>query len=129
MTAPVPATAATDYIVVTDLHGLTPDTEYFYRGVVSEDGSEWVRGAVGRFRTAPVAPRAFQLAWSGDMEAGHRPYAILDHVTALHPDFFVMVGDTMYADVPKDRFVPALAHYRVRHRVSRGRTRGRHDRA
>lgn len=119
LTTPVAATEATDGTVVTDLSGLTPDTEYFYRGVVSDDGSDAVKGAIGRFRTAPTAPREFQFAWSGDMEAGHRPYALLDHVTALHPDFFLMVGDTMYADVPKAQFVPALAHYRAKHRENR----------
>ena len=119
MTPPVPATGATDYTVVTELVDLTPDTEYFYRGLVSDDGGEWIRGAIGRFRTAPVTLREFVFAWSGDMEAGHRPFALLDHVTALRPEFFLMVGDTMYADVPKQRFVASLAHYRAKHRENR----------
>ena len=119
MTTPVLATEATDNTVVSHLVGLTPDTEYFYRGVVSDGGGDPVTGTIGRFRTPPTGPREFQFAWSGDMEAGHRPFALLDHVTALRPDFFVMVGDTMYADVPKEEFVASLAHYRAKHRENR----------
>ena len=119
MMAPGLATPASDYTVVTGLGGLTPDTEYFYRGVVSEEGSDPVQGSIGRFRTAPTAAREFRFAWSGDMEGGRRPFAILDHVTALRPDFFLMLGDTIYADIPKDKFVPSLAHYRAKHREIR----------
>jgi alkaline phosphatase D len=119
LTAPVVATEATDYTVVSDLTDLAPDTPYYYRGLVSSDDGEWVKGPIGRFRTAPASPREFRFAWSGDMEAGHRPFALFDHVTAQAPDFFLMVGDTMYADVPKERFVASLAHYRSKHRENR----------
>ena len=119
LTEPVVAADATDSTVLSDLSDLAPDTQYFYRGVVSVDGSEWVKGPVGRFRTAPASPREFRFAWSGDMEAGHRPFALFDRVIAQRPDFFLMVGDTMYADVPKERFVASLAHYRAKHRENR----------
>jgi alkaline phosphatase D len=119
LTAPVVATDGTDSTVVTELTDLAPDTPYFYRGLVSADGADWVKGPVGRFRTAPARPRDFRFAWSGDMEAGHRPFTLLDRVAAQTPDFFLMVGDTMYADVPREKFVASLDHYRSKHRENR----------
>lgn len=119
LTAPVPATDATDYTVVIELTGLTPGTEYVYRGVVSDDGKDLVRGKVGRFRTAPDTAKEFRFAWSADMEAGHQPFKILDSVARMQPDFFLMLGDTMYADHPKNRFVASLRHYRYKHRENR----------
>ena len=119
LTAPMASTDATDYTVVTELSGLTPGTEYFYRGVVSDDGKDLVRGKIGRFRTAPDSAKELVFAWSADMEAGHQPFKILDGVAKLRPDFFLMLGDTMYADHPKNRFVAALRHYRYKHRENR----------
>lgn len=115
----VDAAATTDYTVVTELRGLVPDTEYFYRGVVSDSGKEPVRGVVGRFRTAPENVKEFRFAWSADMEAGHQPFKLLDSVARQRPDFFLHLGDMIYADVPKNRFAASLGHYRYKHRENR----------
>ena len=114
----LPARDATDFTVVTTVSGLSPDTEYFYRGVIGDGGTAG-KGAIGRFRTAPVTAREFRFAWSGDMEAGRQPFTLLDQATALRPEFFLMLGDTMYADVPRSAFRPTLAHYRAKHRENR----------
>ncbi|MGH2359378.1 MAG: alkaline phosphatase D family protein [bacterium] len=119
VTLPVSASSTTDYTVVTELRGLVPDTEYFYRGVVSDSGKDPVRGAVGRFRTAPETLKEFRFAWSADMEAGHQPFKLLDSVVGQRPDFFLHLGDMIYADVPKNRFVGSLSHYRYKHRENR----------
>ena len=111
----VSVTEATDFTLVTELTGLTPATSYFYRAVTSEGAG----GLVGHFRTAPADARELRLAWSGDMDAGHQPFALLDHVTAFKPDLFLLVGDTMYSDIPKDKFKPGLVHYRLKHRENR----------
>jgi alkaline phosphatase D len=109
---PVAATHATDFTVVTELTGLSPATTYFYRALTPEGGG----GVVGHFRTAPVDAREVRLTWSGDMEAGHQPFGLLEHVTASRPDLFLMIGDTAYADFPKEKFKAMLAHYRLKHR-------------
>ncbi|MGH7389658.1 MAG: alkaline phosphatase D family protein [Candidatus Rokuibacteriota bacterium] len=118
LTASVTATPDTDYAVATELTGLAPDTEYFYRGVLS-DGGDPVRGAPGRFRTAPETAKEFRFAWSGDMEAGHQPFRLLESVARQQPAFFLHLGDTIYADHPKDRFVATLSAYRSKHRENR----------
>ena len=109
---------------------LRPGTRYGYR----------VHGATqsldGRFVTAPAddadAPVSF--VWSGDLGgqgacrrvgAG---YPIFDTMTAHTPDFFLFLGDTVYADSRCDRhghepgadFVATtLPQYRDKHRYNR----------
>jgi len=112
-TSPVSATLATDFTAVTELTGLRADTEYFYRGVSDSGG----QGTIGRFRTAPTAARPFTFGWGGDMEAGRQPFSLLERAAGL--DLFLMLGDTMYADVPKSQFSPTLMHYRFKHRENR----------
>ena len=115
VSATVPAIFENDYTAVIALERLAPDTEYFYRGVTAEG----IRGPIGRFRTAPARVRPFRFAWSADMDAAHQPFALLDAVAALQPDFFLMLGDTIYADLPREQFAPTLRHYRAKHRENR----------
>ncbi|HYE91305.1 MAG TPA: alkaline phosphatase D family protein [Terriglobales bacterium] len=110
------AGADTDFTVALPVTRLRPDTEYFYRGVATA-GTGLLKGAIGRFRTAPDRPRAFSFGWGGDMEAGLQPFALLERAAGL--DLFLMLGDTMYADVPKEQFSPTLTHYRFKHRENR----------
>jgi alkaline phosphatase D len=119
LTAPVDAVAERDFTVTTELTGLQPGREYFYRGVIATPAGATVRGAVGRFRTPPASGREFRFGWSGDMEAGHQPYALLDRVAAQDPDLFLFVGDTIYADTPRDQAVTTLSGYRDKHRENR----------
>ncbi len=70
---------------------------------------------LGRFNTIRKAGQSFTLAFSGDMEEKYKPFAIFDVLTAAKPDFFVHLGDTVYADIPKREFTPTLAHYRRKH--------------
>jgi alkaline phosphatase D len=115
LSSPVAATVETDNTAVIELDRLAPDTEYFYRGVTTAG----LRSAIGRFRTAPTRATPFRFAWSADMDAEFQPFALLDGIAALRPDFFLMLGDSVYADRPADRFVPTLAHYRAKHRENR----------
>jgi alkaline phosphatase D len=115
-TPAVEATVDGDYTVALPLEGLAPGREYVYRAVVEDAG---IRGPVGRFRTAPAAGADFTFGFSGDIEAGHQPFTLFDSVARRGPDFFVMLGDTVYADVPRERFTPTLAHYRDKHRENR----------
>ena len=119
LTAPVDASADRDFTVAIDLGGLEPGREYFYRGLVTTAGGVVERGSPGRFRTPPTSGQEFRLGWSGDMNAAHQPYSILDRVAAEAPDLFLFVGDTIYADSPRDDAAVTLAHYRDKHRENR----------
>jgi alkaline phosphatase D len=115
-TATVDVGDATDHTVTLALEGLAPDREYVYRAVVESTGT---RGPMGRFRTAPASANEFTFAFSGDLESGHQPFRLLDRIARHQPSFFFLLGDTMYADVPRAQFVPTLAHYRSKHRENR----------
>lgn len=90
VTSALEATPETDYTVLADLTGLLPGREYFYRGLLLPSGSsaEPMRGPMGRFRTAPEDAREFRFAWSGDMEAGHQPFALFDRVIEKEPSSY-----------------------------------------
>jgi alkaline phosphatase D len=109
------------------LSGLAPSTRYAVR--VSQDGAT----AEAAFVTAPPpdAPARVSFLWSGDLGGGGycRPqdggYRIFRPMLERRADFFLFVGDIIYADVACDKpgVVPGsefrartLADYRARHR-------------
>ncbi|WP_084653139.1 alkaline phosphatase D family protein [Nocardioides insulae] len=105
VTGPVadPRTDRTARIV---LRGLEPGREYAARvWFAGEDGTAGRLETV-RFRTAPRHPTPVSFAWSGDTcgqgwgietTLGLPGYGLL---ASLRPDFFLHVGDTIYADEP-----------------------------
>jgi alkaline phosphatase D len=124
------ATAAEDLVVRMVLEGLTPATPHRYRVA---QGGEQVEGG---FSTAPASDVAAPVTflWSGDLGGGGlcRPvggeYRIFRAMTRRSADFFLFVGDTVYADVPCNRpgTVPGagfraetLGEFRARHRYNR----------
>ncbi len=113
------------------VEGLRPSTRYEYRVRQGE------HVAVGSFLTAPAPDEAapVRFLWSGDLGgAGHcrrveDGYRIFPPMTARRPDFFLFVGDTIYADhfcagpefVPGNDFVARTAdEFRRKHRYNRG---------
>jgi alkaline phosphatase D len=119
LTSPIDAVAERDFTVAVEVTGLEPGRDYFYRGVAAPAAGPLARGTTGRFRTPPTSGREFRFGWSGDMDATHQPYALLDRVAAQDLDLFLFVGDTIYADVPRDQAVTTLAGYRAKHRENR----------
>src|SRR2546430_3476232 len=112
------------------LSGLTPATRYAWQ---ARGGGETV---AGEFVTAPAADARARVRflWSGDLGGGGfcRPmdggYRIFRTMALTRPDFFLFVGDTIYADIKCDRpgVVPGadfvamrLAPDRARHRYQR----------
>lgn len=93
------------------LDGLPPGSTVHYR-VYADDAAV---SELARFNTVRKAGQNFSLAFSGDMEEKYKPFAIFDVVTAARPDFFVHLGDTVYADIPKREFSPTIKHYRHKH--------------
>jgi alkaline phosphatase D len=112
------------------LSGLTPATRYAWE---ARGAGQTVRG---EFVTAPpdAAPGRVRFLWSGDLGGAgfcrrvDGGYRILRTMARLKPDFFLFVGDTIYADVKCDKpgvvpgadFVAAtLAEFHARHRYQR----------
>lgn len=105
----VPVGAADDFTGKVQIDGLKPATEYRYRVWFSDDArGRDVRGraAEGRFRTAPDAQTAapVRFAWGGDL-AGQNTcrdavegFPIFAAINAERPDFFIGLGDMIYAD-------------------------------
>ena len=120
-TAPVETTAATDYTAVFDLTDLKPNQTYEVQAVLpgATVDRQPIQSAAGRFRTAPETNESFQFGWSGDLEAGHQPFRIFDRILEHDPHFFLLVGDTMYADIPKAFATRSLRGYRRKHRENR----------
>ena len=112
------------------LSGLKPATRYAWE---AQGGGATVRG---EFVTAPPhdAPAPVRFLWSGDLGGAgfcrrvDGGYRILRTMARSSPDFFLFVGDTIYADVKCDKpgvvpgadFVAAtLPEFRARHRYQR----------
>ncbi|WP_439346187.1 phytase [Vacuolonema iberomarrocanum] len=81
--------------VKVDITGLDSNTEYFYRVTDAAGDSE-----TGRFQTAAVAGEQVGLTFgiAGDWQQAP-PYPILQSVGDRSLDFFVKLGDTVYADL------------------------------
>ena len=100
---PAVAQAETDLTVRVSVHGLRPDTRYFYRFVhvaLSQRSVQVQVSATGTFRSAPHRHqgRDVHFAFSGDSEAVFQPFELLQTIQKEHPDFFVYLGETIYAD-------------------------------
>ena len=102
-------TAEHDYTGKIAVHGLKSDTAYEYQvWFDTEDKAKGDKRAVtiGTFRTAPDAARerAVTFAWGGDLAGQNvcrdatEGFPIFNAIGALHPDFFVGLGDMIYAD-------------------------------
>lgn len=138
---PVVMTPETDYTTTVSFEQLSPGTRYRYYVLVSDPGGKQPSAqrvaAQGEFTTLPDAAVSVPVmfAWSGDLggqdrcRQGEAGYPIFDTVAKQHPDFFIFLGDTIYADnacvsppnEPGSNFIAAtLAEYRAKHRYQRG---------
>ncbi len=83
--------AAADNTVKTEVTGLDPATQYFYRFTQGSNVSR-----VGRVRTAPDASSTDEVrfVWTGDSNAFFKPFTVL----ADDPDVWLFIGDTIYGD-------------------------------
>ena len=85
-----------DSTALIPLDGLEPKSTYYYRAVV--EGRK--PGPIARFVTAPPSeyPAKVSFCFSGDSRESYKPFTIMDAVRAQRPDFFLHLGDTIYAD-------------------------------
>ena len=128
--ASVVLTQNADFAGKVALTGLTPATRYAYRVRHAGESVE------GSFVTAPARDQARPVTflWSGDLGGGRQcrhiqdGYPIFRPMAQRRPDFFLFVGDTIYADVrcggpdwvPGYDFVATrLDEFREKHRYNR----------
>jgi alkaline phosphatase D len=78
------------------LESLEPATAYYYRAAVADKQP----GYVARFITAPKPedPATVSFCFSGDTRESYQPFTVMDAIRAQRPNFFVHLGDTIYAD-------------------------------
>ena len=108
---PVELSDAQDLIHVFDISGLEPDTQYFAR-----PGATGNSDVVCRFRTMPVKPRPVSFVVSADTLADRKPFRLFDVMLERKPEFFIHLGDTMYADRPKQGLIAqTVPQYRRKH--------------
>ena len=97
--------------------GLSPGTQYYYRAKDSLG-----RTSRGSFRTAqPAAASAAGLRFgvSGDWRGDLAPFPAISNAAGRDLDFFVALGDTIYADFPSPDLMQPQAltidDYRIKH--------------
>ena len=92
----ISTSAERDFTAHIPLANLTPHTKYFYRMLVPGKKP----GPICQFVTAPpmdvLAPVTFVIG--GDTRQSFRPFSIMEFMRAAQPDFFIYLGDTIYAD-------------------------------
>jgi alkaline phosphatase D len=93
---PVTVAADSDDTAKIELKGLDPHTAYYYRAALTGKKP----GPIGRFVTAPKpeADEVVKFCFSGDTRESYQPFRIMDAIRANGPDFFIHLGDTIYAD-------------------------------
>lgn len=99
-TVPLPIGAQADFTAKVELGGLQPDTRYYYRAV-AEAGNRRTLTRLATFRTAPspAAAEGVAFAWGADLSGRFKPFRIFDAIRAQQPQFFLFLGDTVYADI------------------------------
>jgi alkaline phosphatase D len=79
-----------------ELQKLDPGTTYFYYAAVAGKKP----GYLASFLTAPAPSDAAKVSFcfSGDTRESYQPFTIMNAVRAQRPNFFLHLGDTIYAD-------------------------------
>ena len=102
------ATEETDFTAQLTLHGLEPDTRYWYRVVAGgRSRAEDSDPVIGNFKTAPTAAQSRIVSFTVGADVGGQQvcrsaetggYTIFRSMERLSPDFFISNGDAIYAD-------------------------------
>lgn len=100
-TAPQDLNSANYHTYDVTLSGLQPDTEYTWAPYA---GGEFVsrNGIYGRFRTAPLGPASFSVAFSNcNQYSGSAPrdLTVWDHIREQRPAVFAHLDDFHYGDL------------------------------
>jgi alkaline phosphatase D len=93
---PFPVDRDADNTALIKLEKLQPATIYYYRAALT--GKQ--PGYIARFVTAPKPDDAAKVSFcfGADTRESYKPFTVMNAVRAQHPDFFLYLGDTIYAD-------------------------------
>jgi len=97
------------------LVNLTPHTRYLYRMLIPGNKP----GSVCEFVTAPLPSDAVPVTFviGGDTRHNFQPFSIMNFMRVAQPDFFVYLGDTIYAD--KENTAMTLQDYWAKYEENR----------
>jgi len=111
----VDALTATDGHIAVELIDLYPDTTYAM--AVFDESDAHSRSRVTRFRTAPRAGESRIVRFGAtSCLGGNRPWPNMSGAVSLEPlDFFVLLGDTIYADSYANDAIGALWRTELAH--------------
>jgi alkaline phosphatase D len=86
-----------DSTAIIPLDNLTPGTRYYYRAAVKSK----MPGPIATFVTAPRIDDNAKVTFcfSGDTRDSYKPFMVMNAVHSQRPDFFLHLGDTIYADI------------------------------
>ena len=86
-----------DSTAIIPLDDLAPGTRYYYRAAVAGK----MPGPIASFVTAPGPDDNAKVTFcfSGDCRDSYKPFMVMNAVHAQRPDFFMHLGDTIYADI------------------------------
>ena len=95
-TEPIPVESASDNTACVEIDRLEPATRYYYRAAVVGKKP----GPIARFVTAPAPDddAVVRFCFSGDSRESYQPFTVMDAMRVQQPDFFLHLGDTIYAD-------------------------------
>ena len=107
--------AGADNCAIFSLDGLEPATRYYYRAMAQGRKA----GPVASFVTAPRADDETKVifCFSGDSRQGYKPFTVMHAVRAQRPDFFLHLGDTIYAD--RNGTAHTLPEFWEKYRINR----------
>jgi alkaline phosphatase D len=93
---PYPVDRQADCTALISLENLEPSTTYYYRAAVN--GKQ--PGHIARFVTAPKPDDTAKVSFcfGGDTRESYQPFTVMSAIRAQRPDFFLHLGDTIYAD-------------------------------
>lgn len=93
---PFPVDKEADGTALIKLEKLEPATTYYYRAAIAGKRP----GYIARFVTAPQPDDTAKVSFcfSGDTRESYQPFTVMNAVRAQKPNFFLHLGDTIYAD-------------------------------
>lgn len=97
VTAEYSVDPSSDDTAIIPLDGLESGSRYHYRAEVAGK----TPGPVASFVTAPEPDDQGKVTFcfSGDTRETYQPFTVMDAIRAQRPDFFLHLGDTIYADL------------------------------
>ena len=105
-----------DSTAIIPLNRLSPSTRYYYRALVAGKKP----GPIASFLTAPRPNDNAKVTFcfSGDTRETYKPFTVMGAVRAQQPDFFMHLGDTIYADI--NGVARQLPEFWAKYRTNRG---------